>query len=189
MSEQPATAAREVQELEMGTGLPAGRGVLDTSTVILLGELTDATALPAEPLITTVTLAELSVGPLVAGDERERSARQAHLQQAEADFDPLPFDAGAARAFGRVAASLRRAGRKSTARSLRCDDRCDCPCRGSARLHLQSQRLQRLQRHRRSRGDRRAGTRDDIATAGSTSAACGCPQALVLMTWGKHFCF
>jgi tRNA(fMet)-specific endonuclease VapC len=117
MSEQPATAAREVQELEIGTGLPAGRGVLDTSTVILLGELTDATALPAEPLITTVTLAELSVGPLVAGDERERSARQAHLQQAEADFDPLPFDAGAARAFGRVAASLRRAGRKSTARS------------------------------------------------------------------------
>lgn len=101
----------------MGTGLPAGRGVLDTSTVILLGELTDATALPAEPLITTVTLAELSVGPLVAGDERERSARQAHLQQAEADFDPLPFDAGAARAFGRVAASLRGAGRKSTARS------------------------------------------------------------------------
>ena len=101
----------------MGTGLPAGRGVLDTSTVILLGELTDATALPAEPLITTVTLAELSVGPLVAGDERERSARQAHLQQAEADFAPLPFDAGAARAFGRVAASLRGAGRKSTARS------------------------------------------------------------------------
>ena len=41
----------------MGTGLPAGRGVLDTSTVILLGELTDATALPAEPLITAVTLA------------------------------------------------------------------------------------------------------------------------------------
>ena len=60
--------------------------------------------LPEEPLITAVTLAELSVGPLVAGDERERAARQAHLQQAEADFDPLPFDARAARAFGRVAA-------------------------------------------------------------------------------------
>jgi predicted nucleic acid-binding protein len=53
----------------------------------------------------------------VAHDERERAARQAHLQQAEADFDPLPFDAAAARAFGRVAASLCRAGRKSTARS------------------------------------------------------------------------
>ncbi len=96
---------------------PAARGVLDTSTVILLGRLDDAAALPAEPLITAVTLAELSVGPLVADDERERVARQARLQQAEADFDPLPFDAAAARAFGRVAASLRRAGRKRTARS------------------------------------------------------------------------
>jgi tRNA(fMet)-specific endonuclease VapC len=93
------------------------RGVLDTSTVILLGRLEDAERLPVEPLITAVTLAELSVGPLVADEERERVARQARLQQAEADFDPLPFDAGAARAFGRVAASLRRSGRKSTPRS------------------------------------------------------------------------
>lgn len=88
------------------------RGVLDTNTVILLSQISDATTLPQEPLITAVTLAELSVGPLVASTEEERAARQAHLQQAEADFDPLPFDAEAARAFGRVAASLRRAGRK-----------------------------------------------------------------------------
>jgi tRNA(fMet)-specific endonuclease VapC len=96
---------------------PLTRGILDTSTVILLQRLTDTAALPAEPLITAVTLAELSVGPLVAGEENERVARQAHLQQAEADFDPLPFDASAARAFGGVAASLRRAGRKTTARA------------------------------------------------------------------------
>ena len=32
------------------------------------------------------------------------------------DVDPLPFDADAARTFGRVAASLRRSGRKATAR-------------------------------------------------------------------------
>jgi hypothetical protein len=95
----------------------ATRGVLDTSTVILLQRLADPGALPTEPLITAVTLAELSVGPLVTDDRDERAARQAHLQQAEADFDPLPFDAHAARAFGRVAASLRRAGRKATARS------------------------------------------------------------------------
>jgi len=68
-------------------------------------------------MITAVTLAELSVGPLVATNERERAERQAHLQQAEADFDPLPFDADAARAFGRVAASLRRVGRKTSARA------------------------------------------------------------------------
>lgn len=93
------------------------RGVLDTSTVILLQRITDPAVLPAEPVITAVTLAELSVGPLVARSEQERAARQAHLQQAEADFDALPFDQAAARAFGQVAASLRRAGRKTSARA------------------------------------------------------------------------
>ncbi len=68
-------------------------------------------------MISTITLAELSVGPLLVRSEDERAARQAHLQQAEADFDPLPFDIDAARAFGRVAASLRRAGPKETARA------------------------------------------------------------------------
>lgn len=107
----------EAEESETTTGLRRTRGILDTSTVIFLPRLTDAGTLPTEPLITTVTLAELSVGPLVTDDEQERAARQAHLQQAEADFDPLPFDAEAARAFGRVSASLRRAGRKTTARA------------------------------------------------------------------------
>ena len=93
------------------------RGLLDTSTLILLPRLHDATLLPHEPLISTITLAELSVGPLVARTEEQRAARQAHLQQAEADFEPLPFDAAAARAFGHVAASLRHAGRTPSARS------------------------------------------------------------------------
>jgi predicted nucleic acid-binding protein len=94
-----------------------GPGLLDTSTVILLPRLLDADRLPAEPFISTITLAELSVGPLLASDDTERAARLAHLQQAEADFDPLPFDGDAARAFGQVAASLRRSGRKTTARA------------------------------------------------------------------------
>jgi predicted nucleic acid-binding protein len=99
------------------TALHPARGILDTSTVILLPRLSDPSLLPAEPLITAVTLAELSVGPLVARTEQERAARQAHLQQAESDFDPIPFDAAAARAFGQVAASLRRSGRKSEPRA------------------------------------------------------------------------
>lgn len=64
-----------------------------------------------------MTLADLSVGPHVARTDQERVALQAHLQQAEADFEPIPFDASAARAFGRVAASLRRAGRKPSVRA------------------------------------------------------------------------
>lgn len=95
----------------------SGQGILDTNAVILLPRLSDAADLPDEPLITTITLAELSVGPLVARTEAERVARQAHLQQAEADFQPLPFDAAAARTFGAVAASLRHAGRKPAARA------------------------------------------------------------------------
>lgn len=93
------------------------RGVLDTSTLISAARIEDAAALPAEPLITTITLAELTVGPLVARTGEERERRQAHLQQAEADFTPLPFDAASARAFGRVATSLRRVGRKASARA------------------------------------------------------------------------
>jgi tRNA(fMet)-specific endonuclease VapC len=92
-------------------------GLLDTSAVILLSRIRDPQTLPAEPHISTITLAELSVGPLVASDDVERASRLAHLQQAEADFEPLPFDADAARAFGQVAASLRRSGRKTSARA------------------------------------------------------------------------
>jgi tRNA(fMet)-specific endonuclease VapC len=94
-----------------------GTGLLDTSTVILLGRLSDASQLPDECLISAITLAELSVGPLVAGTAKARAARQAHVQQAEADFDAIPFDAAAARAFGTVAATLRRSGRKPAARA------------------------------------------------------------------------
>ena len=92
-------------------------GLLDTSAVIALPGLRDPATLPARPLISAITLAELSVGPLVTDDEAERARRQRNLQRVEADFDPLPFDADAARAFAQVAASLRRLGRKPAARS------------------------------------------------------------------------
>jgi predicted nucleic acid-binding protein len=92
--------------------------VLDTPTVILLSGITDPSTLPDEPSITTITLAELSVGPLVTDDEEERATRLAHLQQAESDFEAIAFDAAAARTFGRVAATLRRAGRKPAARAF-----------------------------------------------------------------------
>jgi tRNA(fMet)-specific endonuclease VapC len=91
-------------------------GVLDTSTLVIIDRL-DPELLPDEPVITAVTLAELSVGPLVATSDAERVARQARLQETEAAFDPLPFDASAARMFGGVATSLRRSGRKTAARA------------------------------------------------------------------------
>jgi len=92
-------------------------GVLDTNTVVLVDRL-DPKDLPGEPVITAVTLAELSVGPLATTDEAERAVRLVRLQQVEATFEPLPFDAAAARAFGGVAASLRGSGRKTRARAF-----------------------------------------------------------------------
>jgi tRNA(fMet)-specific endonuclease VapC len=96
---------------------PGVVGVLDTNTVVLADRL-DPNDLPREPVITAVTLAELSVGPLATTDEAERALRLVRLQRVEATFEPLPFDAAAARAFGSVASSLRRSGRKTTARTF-----------------------------------------------------------------------
>ena len=92
-------------------------GLLDTSTVILLDRMGARSSLPRQPLISSITLAEMTFGPLVASGP-ERAHRQAQLQRVESDFVPLPFDADAARAFGRVSASLRRTGRKASARAF-----------------------------------------------------------------------
>lgn len=91
-------------------------GILDTSVVIAL-EQQDPNTLPVFPAISAVTLAELSVGPLVTDDDEERATRQARLQVVESVFDPIPLDAEAARAFGTVAAALRASGRKPAARA------------------------------------------------------------------------
>ena len=93
------------------------RGLHDTSIVVSLGGLTNVDALPTRCFGSAITLAELSVGPLVAKTDRERIARQSVLQQVEADFHAIPFDDRSARAFGRVAAELRASGRKTGARA------------------------------------------------------------------------
>lgn len=91
------------------------RGLLDTSVVIDY-DLIDADLLPDESAIAAVTLAELAAGPHAAEDEDERARRQDRLQWAAATWDPLPFDADAARAYGRVFAAVRAAGQTSRSR-------------------------------------------------------------------------
>jgi len=95
------------------TDLP--RGLLDTSALIDLTVL-DPAALPDELSISALTIAELAAGPHATSDSTERAARQQRLQWAEATFDPLPFDVEAARAYGRVYAAARAAGRTSRRR-------------------------------------------------------------------------
>lgn len=57
-------------------------------------------------------MAELTVGPLSAGNPTERAIRQARLQWAESVFEPIPFDAAAARSYGIIAALVIAGGRK-----------------------------------------------------------------------------
>lgn len=67
------------------------KGVLDTSAVLRLHEL-EPDDLPIDSAITAVTLAELSVGPLLAEDDEVRAARLAQVQRAETDYgEPIPF--------------------------------------------------------------------------------------------------
>jgi len=91
------------------------RGLIDTSVLVQLDRI-DATNLPDEIAIAAISLAELAAGPHATSDVMERSRRQERLQLVEATFVPLPFDARAARAYGRVYAAVQSVGRKARGR-------------------------------------------------------------------------
>jgi predicted nucleic acid-binding protein len=102
------------------------QGMLDTNILILRSRI-DPAHLPDEMAISAITLAELSAGPhevrgndqQQAYDERaERARRLEILQRAESEFDPVPFDAEAARVFGRVSAAVIASGRKPRSRAV-----------------------------------------------------------------------
>jgi predicted nucleic acid-binding protein len=91
------------------------RGLLDTSAVID-HDVIDPDTLPDESAIAAITLAELAAGAHATSDHRERASRADRLQWAATTWDPLPFDADAARAYGRVYAETRNAGRSTRSR-------------------------------------------------------------------------
>lgn len=88
------------------------RGLLDTSVLIDL-DAVDPDLLPAESAVSALSMAELAAGPHASRDAVERARRQDRLQRAEVVFDPLPFDADAARAYGLVYAAVVAGGRKA----------------------------------------------------------------------------
>ena len=96
------------------------QGLLDTN-VLILRKWVDPQELPDEMAISAITLAELSAGAheVRRNDEQdaydehaERARRLEILQRAESEFDPVPFDAEAARLLGRVTAAVIAVGRK-----------------------------------------------------------------------------
>ncbi len=96
----------------MADPVRAPRGLLDTSVVIDLEHI-DVARLPREIAISSLTMAELAAGPHATDNPDERGRRQDRLQRAEAVFESLPFDAEAARAYGRIYAAVAGAGRKA----------------------------------------------------------------------------
>jgi hypothetical protein len=107
-------------EAPQPTGEPSRQGLLDTNILVLRGWI-DPAELPEEMAISAITLAELSAGPHqvrpnseqdMYDEHEERARRTEALQRAESEFDPLPFDAEAARVYGRVTAAVVAAGRK-----------------------------------------------------------------------------
>ena len=96
------------------------QGLLDTN-ILVLRRWIDPTELPDEMAISAITLAELSAGPYqvrpnseqdLYDEHEERVRRTEALQRTESEFDPVPFDAEAARIYGRVTAAVVAAGRK-----------------------------------------------------------------------------
>ncbi|MFT4167281.1 MAG: type II toxin-antitoxin system VapC family toxin [Microlunatus sp.] len=90
-------------------------GLLDTNVLIHWSRL-DTTDLPDRAAISTITIAELSAGVHAAKSTLDRANRLDLLQRAESDFDPIPFDLAAARAYGRIAAAVVGIGRSPRGR-------------------------------------------------------------------------
>jgi predicted nucleic acid-binding protein len=97
-----------------GTSERPARGLLDTS-ILILRRWVDPDELPDEMAISAITLAELSAGPHYVRPDDEQAEHHEHaerarrldvLQRAENEFDPIPFGAEAARAYGRVTAAV-----------------------------------------------------------------------------------
>jgi predicted nucleic acid-binding protein len=91
------------------------RGLLDTSVIIDVDKINPA-LLPDDSAIAAVSLAELAAGPHATDDANERARRQDRLQWAAVTWDPLPFDAEAARMYGRVFAAVKAVGRTGRSR-------------------------------------------------------------------------
>lgn len=91
-------------------------GLLDTSVVIDWDSSEVAATLPDEAAICAITLAELTAGPHLASTADERARRQTRLQQVEATFEAVGFDAAAARSYGQVVAAVVTIGRSHRSR-------------------------------------------------------------------------
>lgn len=90
------------------------KAILDTSVVVA----TDVHALEGELAISSVTLAELHFGVLVAKTHDVRAERLRRLLILQRVFHALPLDEAVAASYGRVAPAVVAAGRQPRPRSM-----------------------------------------------------------------------
>lgn len=90
------------------------RALLDTSVVIA----TDVGVLEGELAISSVTLAELHFGVLVARTTETRAERLRRLSVLQRQFDALPVDEAVAASYGEIAAAVVQAGRQPRVRTM-----------------------------------------------------------------------
>lgn len=89
------------------------RALLDTSIFVAREQERRLTrALPEQVAVSVVTLAELEVGVLVAGDEEARARRMETLVMARERAAGIPIGQPVASAYARLAARALRAGRR-----------------------------------------------------------------------------
>lgn len=96
----------------IGTEVPAGSGILDTSVFVARESGRPLGPLPLAGAISVITVAELYLGVQMADDPDVRAQRLRTLSSVEALFEPLGIDAGVARIFAELVAAARRAGKR-----------------------------------------------------------------------------
>lgn len=109
---EPTSTPSSTRTLRLASGsTSSSRGLIDTSVAAdrdAIASIGDAN----EIAISTVTLAELIVGPRIARDELTRARRRAHLTYIEGALEALPFESRCARAWARIYVAVAGMGRK-----------------------------------------------------------------------------
>jgi predicted nucleic acid-binding protein len=90
------------------------RAILDTSVILATG----LEPIDGELAISTVTLAEMHFGVLVAKERGVRAERLRRLLALQHTFDALPIDDAVAASYGQIASAVVDVGRQPRARSM-----------------------------------------------------------------------
>lgn len=109
---EPTSTPSSTRTLRLACGSTSNsRGLIDTSVAADRDAIASIEG-DRDIAISTITLAELIVGPRIARDEVTRARRRAHLTYIEGALEALLFDNLCARAWARIYVAVAGIGRK-----------------------------------------------------------------------------